>query len=45
MRDAMHVLLGEWDARLAHTPSGSRAHLLEAVPRSLSAINPRRARW
>jgi DNA-binding transcriptional MerR regulator len=45
MRQSMDAVLQEWDERLAHTPSGSRAHLLETLPRRPSAIHSRRGRW
>jgi hypothetical protein len=38
-RDALRALLGDWDDRLAGTPSGRLAHLLEAL-----AASPARTR-
>jgi DNA-binding transcriptional MerR regulator len=38
-RDALRALLGDWDDRLAGTPSGRPAHLLEAL-----AASPERTR-
>jgi len=31
LRDELGVLLSEWDGRLAGTPEGKRAHLLETL--------------
>jgi DNA-binding transcriptional MerR regulator len=31
LRDELRGLLSEWDAKLAHTPQGQRAHLLETL--------------
>jgi len=45
-RAAIHRMLGDWDARLATTPAGTPARLLETLtPRSPSVMSPRSPRF
>jgi DNA-binding transcriptional MerR regulator len=44
LRDELGVLLAEWDRRLARTPEGKRAHLLETLGSRLVIENTRRQR-
>jgi DNA-binding transcriptional MerR regulator len=45
MRKSMNVILREWDKRLSQTAKGSRAHLLESLPRRVAEANAHRGRW
>lgn len=47
MRDDLRARIGEWDARLARTPKGERAWLLERWPEGRRPIGPgaRTFRW
>jgi len=44
LRSELGELLSEWDARLAGTPHGERAHLLETLGAKSSIERARRAR-
>ena len=44
LRDEVRVLLSEWDGRLADTPSGGRAHLLETLGSTVVIERTRRKR-
>jgi DNA-binding transcriptional MerR regulator len=44
LRDELGVLLAEWDGRLARTPDGKRARLLETLGSRLVIENTRRQR-
>ena len=44
LRDALRVLLADWDERLAATPKGGRAHLLETLGNRPLIERRRRAR-
>lgn len=44
LRDELRVLLGEWDATLAKTPKGGRAHLLETLGSKPAIERTRRSR-
>jgi DNA-binding transcriptional MerR regulator len=44
LRDELRTLLGEWDATLAQTPAGHRAHLLDGLGSSSAIERTRRNR-